>query len=99
MTTIDGNTIVASATGPSNSLFLLDSPEGKDSIIFARAAAWGDTDVQVSDNGTDWGDLKKDDGTVVNLTENSSFQVPGGIYIRLDVNSLDGSNAITLVAK
>ena len=90
------NQIVASATGFSDSIFLDEKPEGQDWTVFVRSGTFGDTDIQISDNGTDWGDAK-DSAGVINFIANGSFRSPGGIYLRMDVNSY--SAAITLVAK
>ena len=94
------NKIVANATGDSDTLFLSERPNGNDWTIFLKSESWGDTDVQVSDDGSSWGDLEEQVSGVaatVNRTKNSSFSCPGGIYIRLNVNSID--DPIELVAK
>jgi hypothetical protein len=97
-----GNQVSASATGASNFIALDEKPQGQDYTVFLSASAWGDTDVQMSHDGTNWGDAEElIEGvmTVVNRTKNCNFRCPGGVYLRLDVNSLSGSNPITLTAK
>lgn len=97
-----GSQVIASETGPSNFIFLDEKPQGQDYTVFLSASSWGNTDVQMSHDGANWGDAEElIEGvmTVVNRTKNCNFRCPGGVYLRLDVNSLSGSNPITLTAK
>lgn len=99
---ISGSQVVATATGQSDYIFLDEKPQGQDYTVFLSAAAWGNTDVQMSHDGIAWGDAEElIEGvmTVVNRTKNCNFRCPGGVYLRLDVNSLSGSNPITMTAK
>lgn len=94
--------IVAAATGASDVLFLDERPQGNDWSLFFTAAAWGNTALQTSSDGTTW--VTEDEtvsGTTaaMAITKNSRKRLPGGIYVRLNVASLGSSEPITLVAK
>lgn len=94
--------IVAAATGVSDTLFLDERPQGNDWSLFITAAAWGNTALQTSSDGETW--VTEDEtvsGTTAAMavTKNSRKRLPGGIYVRMNVASLSGGNAITLVAK
>jgi hypothetical protein len=94
--------IIATATGPSDHLFLDERPDGRDWTLFFRADAWGATGLQTSDNADDWADEEETvSGTTdtMEITKNSTRRIAGGIYVRLNPASLGSSEPITLVAK
>ncbi len=89
--------IVADATGVSDHLFLFEKDEGQDWTLFFQADAWGNTDLQASADGVNWGDVQMLIGgslATVNRTSNGSVRVPGGCYYRLDVNRFRAANLL-----
>lgn len=89
--------ITTTGTGASDSIFLEEKENGQLWTLFAASSSWGDTDLQVSGDGTNWGDALDASAAVVNFTANGSVRVPGNCHYRLDVNT--HTAVITLLAK
>lgn len=89
--------IITTGTGASDHIFLPEKENGQLWNLFLFSGTWGDTDLQNSGDGTNWGDYKGGGAAVLNFTANGSCVVQGNQYIRLDVNT--HSAAITLLAK
>lgn len=90
------NRITTTGTGASDEIFLQEKENGLDWTLSVFSSSWGDADLQVSSDGTNWGDALDASG-VVNFTANKSVIVPGNMYYRLDVNT--HAAVITLLAK
>lgn len=89
--------IVTTGTGASDFIFLADKETGQDWALHVSASAWGDADLEVSGDGTNWGDCESSPGTVVNFVANGSVRVAGNSYYRLNVTT--HTSAMTLLAK
>lgn len=89
--------IVTAGTGASDHIFLTEKPNGQDWTLSAFASSWGDADLEVSADGTNWGDCESSPGNVVNFTANGSVRVAGNLYYRLNVTT--HAAVITVLAK
>ena len=90
------NKITTTGTGASDSIFIEEKENGLPWTLSAFSSSWGDADLQISGDGTNWGDALDSSG-VVNFTANKSVIVPGNMHYRLDVTT--HTAAITLLAK
>ena len=91
----DKHKITTTGTGASDSIFLEEKENGLNWTLSASSSSWGDADLQVSADGTNWGDALDASG-VVNFVANKSVSVPGNLQYRLDVNT--HTAVITLLA-
>jgi len=94
MALIAGRTIVASATGATDHIWLMRGLW----TVHISSTGWGEAALEVGNaEGTRWAPVEDASGPIV-LTENKAIQLPGGVGYRLNVATVDAPITLEAIA-